>query len=211
MSKRGRPVYDDLLTPAEWRVVEAVRHGMSNREIAARRGISLDAVKFHVANALQKLGLKNRVALRRWNGVAKSSALFSKEVRMEQVLQIGPVGQIARRVKDIAAARKWYGEVLGLKHLYSFGDLAFFDCGGTRLFLSQSPDQEQSESILYFRVQDIRAAHDGLMAKGIEFTHAPHMIHRHEDGTEEWMAFFQDNDGRPLAIMSQAKKETAPP
>jgi len=25
---------------------------------------------------------------------------------------------------------------------------------------------------------------------------------------EEWMAFFQDNDGRPLAIMSQAK--TAP-
>jgi methylmalonyl-CoA/ethylmalonyl-CoA epimerase len=38
------------------------------------------------------------------------------------------------------------------------------------------------------------------------------MIHRHEDGTEEWMAFFQDNDGRPLAVMSQAKKEkTAPP
>ena len=33
----------------------------------------------------------------------------------------------------------------------------------------------------------------------------PHMIHRHEDGTEEWMAFFQDNDGRPLAIMAQAK------
>jgi methylmalonyl-CoA/ethylmalonyl-CoA epimerase len=38
------------------------------------------------------------------------------------------------------------------------------------------------------------------------------MIHRHEDGTEEWMAFFQDNDGRPLAIMAQARQEkTAPP
>jgi DNA-binding CsgD family transcriptional regulator/catechol 2,3-dioxygenase-like lactoylglutathione lyase family enzyme len=205
MSKRGRPAHDDLLTPAEWRVAEAVRHGMSNREIAERRRISLDAVKFHVANALEKLGLKNRAALRRWNGVAKSSALYSKEAGMTEALQMGPVGQIARRVKDIAAARQWYGEVLGLKHLYSFGDLAFFDCGGTRLFLSQSPDKEQNESILYFRVPDIRAAHDGLMAKGIEFTHAPHMIHRHEDGTEEWMAFFQDNDGRPLAIMAQVK------
>ena len=208
MSKRGRPSHDDLLTPAEWRVVEAVRHGMSNREIAQRRRISLDAVKFHVANALEKLELKNRAALKRWNGVAKSSAVFSKEAAMTQALQMGPVGQIARRVKDIAAARQWYGEVLGLKHLYSFGDLAFFDCGGTRLFLSQSPDKEQSESILYFRVPDIRTAHAALAARGIEFTHAPHMIHRHEDGTEEWMAFFQDNDGRPLAIMAQAK--TAP-
>jgi DNA-binding CsgD family transcriptional regulator/catechol 2,3-dioxygenase-like lactoylglutathione lyase family enzyme len=207
MSKRGRPAHDDLLTPAEWRVVEAVRHGMSNREIARLRRISLDAVKFHVANALEKLGLKNRAALRRWKGVAKSSALHSKEVGMDDVY-VGPVGQIARRVKDIAAARQWYGEVLGLKHLYSFGDLAFFDCGGTRLFLSQSPDKEQSESILYFRVPDIHAAHAALTRRGVEFTHAPHMIHRHEDGTEEWMAFFQDNDGRPLAIMSQAK--TAP-
>jgi DNA-binding CsgD family transcriptional regulator/catechol 2,3-dioxygenase-like lactoylglutathione lyase family enzyme len=208
MPKRGRPPHDDQLTPAEWRVVEAVRHGMSNREIAERRRISLDAVKFHVANVLQKLGLKNRAALKRWNGVAKSSALFSKEAGMTEALQMGPVGQIARRVKDIAAARQWYGEVLGLKHLYSFGDLAFFDCGGTRLFLSQSPDKEQNESILYFRVPDIRAAHASLTARGISFTHAPHMIHRHDDGTEEWMAFFQDNDGRPLAIMSQAK--TAP-
>src|SRR5438477_4662989 len=118
--KRGRPAHDDLLTPAEWRVVEAVRHGMSNREIAERRRTSLDAVKFHVANALQKLGLKNRAALRRWNGVAKSSALHSKEVGMDNV-SIGQVGQIARRMRDIAAARQWYGEVLGLKHLYSFG------------------------------------------------------------------------------------------
>jgi DNA-binding CsgD family transcriptional regulator/catechol 2,3-dioxygenase-like lactoylglutathione lyase family enzyme len=203
MSKRGRPAHNDLLTPAEWRVVEAVRHGMSNRDIASRRGISPDAVKFHVANALQKLGLKNRMALRHWHGIAKHSALYSREVGMDDAFQIGPVGQIARRVKDINAARKWYGEVLGLKHLYSFGDLAFFDCGGTRLFLSQGGGEE--DSILYFRVPDIRSAHAGLAAKGIEFLQAPHMIHRHEDGTEEWMAFFKDNDGRPLAIMSQVK------
>jgi catechol 2,3-dioxygenase-like lactoylglutathione lyase family enzyme len=122
---------------------------------------------------------------------------------MGEELHIGPLGQIARRVKDIAAARQWYGEVLGLKHLYSFGDLAFFDCGGTRLFLSQDAGGDLTESILYFRVPDIRSAHAALAARGIEFTHVPHMIHRHDDGTGEWMAFFKDNDGWPLAIMSE--------
>ena len=205
MPKRGRPPHDDQLTPAEWRVAEAVRHGMSNSEIAARRGISLDAVKFHVANILQKLNLDNRAALKRWTGVSRGSALYSKEMQMEEVLKLGPLGQIARRVKNIAEARRWYGEVLGLTHLYSFGDLAFFDCGGTRLFLSQEAGGEQNESILYFRVPDIRAAHAGLAARGVEFINAPHMIHRHEDGTEEWMAFFKDNDGRPLGIMGEAR------
>jgi catechol 2,3-dioxygenase-like lactoylglutathione lyase family enzyme len=123
---------------------------------------------------------------------------------MAEMLTIGPIGQVARKVRDIALARIWYGNTLGLTHLYSFGDLAFFDCGGTRLFLSQDKNAE-GESILYFRVPDIGAAHAGLAARGIEFLQAPHMIHRHEDGTEEWMAFFKDNDGRPLAIMSQVK------
>jgi hypothetical protein len=31
------------------------------------------------------------------------------------------------------------------------------------------------------------------------------MIHRHADGTEEWLAFFKDPEGRPLAIMSEVR------
>ena len=60
--ERGRPPYPDLLTPAEWRVVEAVRHGMSNPQIASRQGVSLDAVKYHVANALPTLGFSSATA-----------------------------------------------------------------------------------------------------------------------------------------------------
>ena len=92
--------------------------------------------------------------------------------------------------------------MLGLPHLFTFGSLAFFDCGGTRLMLSQEGGATK-ESILYLRVSDIAAAHDRLAARGVKFTHAPHMIHRHADGTEEWMAFFEDPDGRPLALMCQ--------
>jgi hypothetical protein len=31
------------------------------------------------------------------------------------------------------------------------------------------------------------------------------MIYRHPSGGEEWMAFFQDVDGQPLALMSLVK------
>ena len=123
---------------------------------------------------------------------------------------MGPIGQVSRQVRDIQAARKWYGEVLGLKHLYSFGDLAFFDCGGVRLFLSQTEQAGDGESILYFRVDDIRLSHTTLETAGVEFLNAPHLVHRHEDGTEEWMAFFQDPEGRFLALMSQVAPQRTP-
>lgn len=199
---RGRPPHDDVLTPAEWRVVEGVRHGMTNPVIARRLGVSPDAVKYHVANALQKLGFSTRAELRLWDGVRRDSNLSRTEVSMDTPMTLGVIGQIARSVNDIDAARRWYGETLGLPHLYSFGNLAFFDCGGIRLFLAEG-DGGPAESVLYFRVPDVRAAHAQLAAKGVEFSHAPHMIHRHDDGTEEWMAFFKDNEGRLLAIMAQ--------
>lgn len=201
---RGRPPHPDQLTPAEWRVVEGVRHGLSNAAIARALAVSPDAVKFHVANALSKLSLSSRADLRVWTGVRVDSALAKKESPMTEDLPIGPIGQIARTVSDIEAARRWYSETLGLKHLYSFGNLAFFDCGGVRLFLSEG-DGAASAAILYFRVDDILGAQKQLADRGVVFTHAPHKIHTHADGTEEWMAFFNDNEGRPLALMTQVK------
>ena len=123
---------------------------------------------------------------------------------MNAELKLGPIGQIARSVSDVVASEKWYGDVLGLPHLYTFGTLAFFDLGGTRLMLSQEGGAVK-ESVLYLKVPDVGAAHAILTGRGVKFTHAPHMIHRHADGTEEWMAFFEDPDGRPLALMSQRR------
>lgn len=200
----GRPPHDDLLTPAEWAVIEFVRHGLTNRQIAARRAVSVDAIKFHVANALAKLGMASRAELRRWDGVRRDSALKAKEHAMTET-KLGSIGQIARTVSDIASSEAWYRDVLGLPHLYTFGELAFFDCGGTRLYLQQG--EVKPESILYFDVANIHAAHTALAEKGIEFVSAPHMVHRHADGTEEWMAFFNDPDGRPLGLTMRSKPD----
>jgi DNA-binding CsgD family transcriptional regulator/catechol 2,3-dioxygenase-like lactoylglutathione lyase family enzyme len=202
-SRRGRPPHADLLTPTEWRTVHALQHGMTNREIARRRGVSTDAVKYHVANALAKLGLTDRQALRRWFREPAGSAL-SKRSRTMSTSKLGPLAQISRSVRDIQESQAWYADTLGLPHLYTYGTLAFFDCGGTRLYLQQEAEPKP-ESILYLRVEDIRAAYDTLRARGVVFDSAPHMIHRHSDGTEEWLATFRDPEGRPLMIMAQAK------
>ena len=203
---KGRPPYDDVLTPAEWRIAHAVRHGMTNRTIAERRGISLDAVKFHVANIVAKLELANRRALRHWAGIPKQSALNAQELPVsDQSMQLGRIGQISRSVKNIARSEAWYRDVLGLPHLYTFGELAFFDCKGTRLFLTQAKGEPPAESVLYLQVDDIRQAHAELQNRGVEFINAPHLIHKHADGTEEWMAFFKDLEARPLALISQVK------
>ena len=177
-SRRGRPPHGDVLTPAEWRVVHAVQHGMSNREIARRRGVSLDAVKFHVSNALGKLGLANREALRRWFRVPAASALGRTDGSvMTTTTHLGPLAQISRTVRDIKESEAFYGTTLGLPHLYTFGSSAFFDCGGTRLYLT-AQEKPGPESILYLRVGDIRAAYEQLRA---------------------------DPEGRPLGILAQVK------
>src|SRR4051812_37976125 len=73
--KRGRPRHPDVLTPTEWAVADAIRHGMRGPEIARRRGVSVDAVKFHVANIMDKTGLRDRAAIRAWRDVPADSAL----------------------------------------------------------------------------------------------------------------------------------------
>lgn len=122
---------------------------------------------------------------------------------MVEGIELGPLGQIARSVRDTAESERWYRSVLGLPHLYTFGQLAFFDCGGVRLMLSGLDEVQKADSVLYFRVGDIEAAYRDLARRGVRFLQPPHMIHRYADGVEEWMAFFEDNEGGPLALMAQ--------
>jgi DNA-binding CsgD family transcriptional regulator/catechol 2,3-dioxygenase-like lactoylglutathione lyase family enzyme len=203
---RGRPRHPDVLTPAEWIVLDLLRHGLTQREIARRRGTSLDAVKYHVENMGAKLGVSGTAALRRWPGYPVSSPLTRRSVPMSTSgLALGPLGQVSLFARDIARAERFYRDTLGLPHLFTFGDLAFFDASGTRLYIHAVPDDDwKPSSVLYFAVDDIRVSFAALEARGVRTTGAPHLIHRHADtGIEEWMAFFEDGEGNTLAIMSK--------
>jgi len=56
----------DLLTPRETEVVKLIAEGSTSREIAETLVISEHTVERHRANVLDKLGLRDRVALTRW-------------------------------------------------------------------------------------------------------------------------------------------------
>ncbi len=197
-----------MLTPAEWQVLNWVRHGVDRAEIARRRGTSVDAVKYHLANITGKLGATGTRQLRHWPGSpATSGVARTQEGTMDDELRLGPVGQVSLSVRDVARAEAFYGTTLGLPHIFTFGDLAFFDCAGLRLYLqAKPPDRWTPGSILYFLVDDINAAHETLRSRGVHFTGAPHVIYTDDEtGVEEWMAFFEDGEGNTLSIMSRVQ------
>ena len=51
------------------------------------------------------------------------------EVSHPLVIQLGCIGQIALTVTDLAEAKRFYGETLGMKFLFDAGTMAFFQCG----------------------------------------------------------------------------------
>lgn len=203
---RGRPPHPDVLTPVEWRVLDLARHGLSRADIARHRGVSVDAVKYHLANISGKLGVGTR-DLRHWPGVPRTSPLHrrSHTAMTNPRLRIGPIAQVSLNVRDVARAERFYGGTLGLPHVFTFGDLAFFDADGVRLYLHRKDEADwQPGSILYFLVDDIHAAQQALTDAGASFSGAPHVIYTDDaTGIEEWMSFFEDGEGNTLAITSR--------
>ena len=115
---------------------------------------------------------------------------------------LNQISQIARRVENLDRARAFWRDTIGIAELYAFPGLAFFSLGPTRLMLRDTGRRDDAD-ILYLATEDILSAAQSLGSKGIAFVQAPHLIHRHPDGTEDWMAFFPDDEGRPLGLHMQ--------
>ena len=217
--RRGRPPHPDILTPAEWRVLNWWRHGVSRAEVARRRGVSENAVKYHLSSIADKLGVRGQ-ELRHWPGIPAASPLAARRkdrsMTTTGTLTLSAIGQVSLSIRDVACAERFYGEILGLPHVFTFGDLAFFDAGGVRIYLHRKDEADwQPGSILYFIVDDIHAAQESLAGRGVHFSGAPHVIYTDDDtGAEEWMTFFEDGEGNTLALMSrvgQASPDRAQP
>ena len=123
-------------------------------------------------------------------------------------LNIQGIGQIAVAVHDVARARAFYRDVLGLPFLFDAGpELSFFDCGGVRLMLSRAsePALEPPGSVLYFRIPHLDAAASALRKAGISLEREPHLIARMPDH-DLFMAFLRDPEGNLLGLMSEVPR-----
>ena len=126
-------------------------------------------------------------------------------------LTLTQLGQVSLTVDDVDAAERFYGETLGLRKLFRFGELVFFDCSGVRLFIEKSNSKPftTASSVLYFRTPDIAMAFRQLKSRGVSFVDTPHLIAPMEDH-DLWMTFFKDPSGNTMALMHEAPKGYRP-
>jgi catechol 2,3-dioxygenase-like lactoylglutathione lyase family enzyme len=123
------------------------------------------------------------------------------------------VAFVAVRNRD--AARKFYGETLGLRLLGEDQFAIIFDANGTTLRLSPVPDWTPPQfTVLGWEVHDIAAAVKELHSAGVEFQRYPWMKDQDENGI--WtspagpevaavhagsrVAWFKDPDGNVLSV-----------
>lgn len=113
------------------------------------------------------------------------------------------LGQLHVSVSDIDRAVAWYRDVLGLNFLFQVPGqpMAFFDCGGVRLYLGK-PENEQfrSRPIMYFAVDDIDTEVKEIEGRGGDFSDRPHVVHR-DEASELWLASLRDSEGLPVVLM----------
>lgn len=125
-------------------------------------------------------------------------------------LQLGPLRQLSQGARDLDRAIGFYRDVLGLRLIARFGDLAFFDLDGLRLLLEPG-EEDATGRVLYFAVGDTRAARRELEGRGVAFEDEPHIIFSDAQGTfgaageDEWMTFFRDSEGNLLALSSRER------
>jgi len=126
-------------------------------------------------------------------------------------MSLNQIGQIARAVSNTDRSEAFY-EKLGLRKLYRYGDLAFFDCAGIRLMLSPNEDGAAivPQGAIYFRVPDLKFVVGDLKAKGITVFSEPHLTAPMPDH-DLWMAFLKDPDGHLVGLMMEAPKGYRPP
>lgn len=119
-------------------------------------------------------------------------------------MAFGRLAQLALTVRDVSSAVHFYRDVLGIPFLFEAPPkLAFFDCGGIRLMISQPEGVPSTgNSALYFKVDDIHGEHQRLASAGVKFAEEPHRIARLAD-REVWLAAFHDPEGNLLALMSE--------
>lgn len=119
--------------------------------------------------------------------------------------EITGVAQIAIVAKEVERATAFYRDALGLPLQFESAGMAFFDCGGVRLMITEprgTHDEERMSSLVYCRVDDLDEAFRRVAGAGAEVEREPEVAHRTET-TELALAFLRDPEGNVFALMSE--------
>jgi methylmalonyl-CoA/ethylmalonyl-CoA epimerase len=118
--------------------------------------------------------------------------------------------QVALPAKDIERATAFYRDQLGLAFLMKFPNMAFFDCGGTRIYLDATPSVVEAggNSLLYFRTVDIERTHQSFKERGVTIQQPPQVIARLPD-RDVWLMWLRDSESNLVGVMEEKAKPAA--
>ncbi len=118
--------------------------------------------------------------------------------------QLTGVLQIALPVQDIERATAFYRGVLELRLLFSGPNVAFFDCGGVRLYLAcgEGAGQPGGNPYVYFRTTSVDKQLSVLKERGVLIHQEPQIIARMPDH-DLWLMWVRDSEGNLLGIMEE--------
>jgi methylmalonyl-CoA/ethylmalonyl-CoA epimerase len=120
----------------------------------------------------------------------------------DETFGLSTLGQVLVPVTDVERATAFYRDQLGVRFLFAYPGIAFFDADGVRLYLANPESADfGGRATLYFKVPDIQAAVSVLAARGVAIG-SPHVVHR-DPSYELWMAFTKDPDGNNIGLMSE--------
>jgi catechol 2,3-dioxygenase-like lactoylglutathione lyase family enzyme len=110
-------------------------------------------------------------------------------------------------VPDLAKAKEFYGDTLGLKTSEEYGLLTLHIAGDRDVLVYPKPDHAPATyTILNFPVDDIDNVVDELAARGVQFERYDSMeqdergIHR---GGGPYIAWFKDPAGNILSVLQE--------
>jgi len=121
--------------------------------------------------------------------------------------KLSEIRQIAITVSDVGTALPFYRDVLGLTFLFSPApSLAFLAAGSVRIMLStpQGAGTVGHNSIIYFTVTDIAAAHAAIVERGAKNERIPQLAAKMPDH-ELWTGFVRDPDGNLIGLMEEKR------
>jgi methylmalonyl-CoA/ethylmalonyl-CoA epimerase len=120
-------------------------------------------------------------------------------------VHLDTIGQIAITVDDLARAKDFYQNTLGMKFLFDAGHLVFLQCGSVRLMLTAPEKPEpRGGTIVYYKVDDIHGTCAAIRARGASLLEEPHLIARMPDH-DLWMASLKDPADNILGIMCEVR------
>ena len=112
--------------------------------------------------------------------------------------------QVALPTRDLARAKAFYADVLGLPLLLETNGMAFFSLANARLMVGEREAETLGPGVIYIDAPDLPDLAAGLEARGVAFVGPAETLQRTADGDLQ-LRFFRDPDQNMVGLMGVVK------